>query len=175
MRDKVAAAALLVAEDAATNVRALDELLTLAGKAGGARDVAGHAIDALKELFGGSVLPDRRLVEFGGRPLAGVKPSKENDRRLLLWWAEDCLKKRRAPSAPLRALRCAGLWSVCHCASRASHRARERSTNRMWARLDEMNTFTHYTQVSAALAAVRTLNSASLRGRAVFALHPSCA
>jgi hypothetical protein len=57
------------------------------------------------------VLPDRRLVEFGGRPLAGVKPSKENDRRLLLWWAEDCLKKRRALSADVSMNSC-----CCWCA-----------------------------------------------------------
>ena len=96
MRDKVAANALLVQEDAVANIRALDELVQLASKAGGARNVAGNALDALKELFATVLLPDRPLVAFNERPFRAVKPSKEGDRRLLLWWTEDCIKKRCA-------------------------------------------------------------------------------
>lgn len=93
-RDKVAANVLVVQENAVANMRALDELLNMAGKSSGAREIAGYTLEALAELCTTSLLPDRPLVAFAHRPVAAAKPSKDNDRRLLLWWAEDCIKRR---------------------------------------------------------------------------------
>lgn len=95
-RDKVAAAALLVEESAVANIGALDTLLGWATKARGGREVAGHALESLKELFQTVLLPDRRLQPFESQPFRAVRPSKEGDKRLLYWWTEDCVKKRCA-------------------------------------------------------------------------------
>eukprot|EP00892_Ulva_mutabilis_P000964 jgi/Ulvmu1/10869/UM007_0043.1 len=95
-RDKIAACALVVEQNALANLHALDELIGLASKRGGAQGAAGHAADALKELFISVLLPDRRLVAFEARPLHTIKPSKTGDRLLLLWWVEDCIKRRYA-------------------------------------------------------------------------------
>lgn len=98
-RDKVAAHTLLVQESAIANVAALDALLSLVGKTSGGKDAVGQALDALQELFKSVLLPDRPLVAFEARPLRAVKPSKAGDRRLLLWWVEDCIKKRYAAAS----------------------------------------------------------------------------
>jgi ribosome biogenesis protein MAK21 len=48
------------------------------------------AVTSMKDLFIGSVLPDRKLIYFADRPLA----SKDvTDLHLLLWVFEDHLKK----------------------------------------------------------------------------------
>lgn len=73
---------------------ALDELISLASKRGGAQAAAGHAVDALKQLFIENLLPDRRLIGFDARPLQCVKPSRAGDKQLLYWWVEDCIKRR---------------------------------------------------------------------------------
>lgn len=93
-RDKIAANALVVEQNALANMSALDDLIALASKRGGAQGAAGHAVDALKELFMSVLLPDRRLVTFETRPLSFMKPSKASDRQLLFWWVEDCIKRR---------------------------------------------------------------------------------
>lgn len=97
-QDKIAANALVVEQNALANLHALDELIGLASKRGGAQGAAGHASDALKELFMTVLLPDRRLVAFDTRPLGSMKPSKAGDRQLLLWWVEDCIKRRYVDS-----------------------------------------------------------------------------
>ena len=97
-RDQIAANALLVQQSALHNIRALDELISLSCKRGGAQAAAGHAVDALKELFTECLLPDRRLVGFDARPVHRVKPSKAGDKQLLYWWVEDCIKRRCYPS-----------------------------------------------------------------------------
>ena len=56
--------------------------------------VCAQAIDALKEIFLVALLPDRKLKFFEQQPLAAVPANKEGSRRLLLWYVEDCLKKR---------------------------------------------------------------------------------
>ena len=53
-----------------------------------------QAIDALKEIFLVALLPDRKLKFFEQQPLAVVPANKEGNRRLLLYYVEDCLKKR---------------------------------------------------------------------------------
>ena len=93
-RDQIAANALLVQQSALHNLRALDELLSLSCKRGGAQAAAGHAVDALKELFAEYLLPDRRLVGFDARPVHRVKLSKAGDKQLLYWWVEDSVKRR---------------------------------------------------------------------------------
>jgi ribosome biogenesis protein MAK21 len=93
-RDKIAASALLVQQSALHNLRALDELIHICSKKGGAQAAAGHAVDALRELFPECLLPDRRLIAFDARPLHKLKPSKAGDKQLLYWWMEDCVKRR---------------------------------------------------------------------------------
>lgn len=68
LRDKIAAHALLVEGSAVANLKSFDELLGLMGKASGAREAVGQAMDALKELFLRVLLPDRHLVPFEARP-----------------------------------------------------------------------------------------------------------
>ena len=53
-----------------------------------------QAIDALKEIFLVALLPDRKLKFFEQQPLASVPATKEGSRHLLLFYVEDCLKKR---------------------------------------------------------------------------------
>eukprot|EP00887_Chlorella_sp_A99_P005084 scaffold25.g5084.t1 len=100
-QDRVAAQALLVAEAGAANLRALDGLLAMVAKRGGARAVVGVALDAAKELFLTALLPDRKLRYFEQQPLgalgAGGAPlGPEAKRRLLYWLVEDGVKKRYA-------------------------------------------------------------------------------
>ena len=56
--------------------------------------VCAQAIDALKEIFLVALLPDRKLKFFEQQPLAAVPANKEGSRRLLLYYVEDCLKKK---------------------------------------------------------------------------------
>ena len=57
-------------------------------------DCCTQAIDALKEIFLVALLPDRKLKFFEQQPLAAVPANKEGSRHLLLFYVEDCLKKR---------------------------------------------------------------------------------
>ena len=96
--DKVAAMAVLVQESPIANVRALDGLIAMVGKRGGARAVVGTALDALKELWMEVLLPHHRKLRFlQQRPLAAALPSgREGDKLLLFWSFEDALKRRYA-------------------------------------------------------------------------------
>jgi ribosome biogenesis protein MAK21 len=97
--DKVAAMAVLVQESPAANLRALDGLLTMAGKKGGARAVVGSTLDVLRELWEDVLLPrSRKLRYLEQQPLDALSSlsAREADRALLLWTVEDGLKKRYA-------------------------------------------------------------------------------
>jgi len=101
--DKVAAMAVLVQESPIANLRALDGLVGMAGKRGGARAIVGTALDALKELWMDVLLPaDRKLRFFEqqeallrGMPAAhDAAHGKDADRGLLLWSFEHAVKHR---------------------------------------------------------------------------------
>jgi hypothetical protein len=51
------------------NLKALDSLLSLAGKRQGSRQVAASGLEALQELFSTCLLPDRKLRVFEAQPL----------------------------------------------------------------------------------------------------------
>lgn len=95
--DRVAAASVMVQDGALTQLAALDTLLGMAAKRGGARAVVGATLDALAELFATVLLPDRRLRFFEQQPLAALTPGVRGDDLALLYLHfEDCMKKRYA-------------------------------------------------------------------------------
>ncbi|KAI9306051.1 CBF/Mak21 family-domain-containing protein [Cunninghamella echinulata] len=88
LQDKVSALTLLVQESPLHALKTMDTMMSMTKKKG--RKEANLAIISLKDLFIGSVLPDRKLVYFADRPL---KHNEVTDRHLLLWYFEDFLKK----------------------------------------------------------------------------------
>ncbi|MCO5553080.1 hypothetical protein L7F22_006601 [Adiantum nelumboides] len=91
--DKVAAFTVLLQDNAVANVRSLDALLGMVTSKGGKRH-AGMGIDALKELFVTSLLPDRKLKFLVQQPLQQLEDTEAADGVLFLWYWEDCLKQR---------------------------------------------------------------------------------
>lgn len=98
--DKVAALAVLVQESPVSNIKSLEDLVTLSGKKGGARAVVGTSLDALKELWVDVLLPDGRKLRFFEQQPLPTLAGKENEKkpssqdRILLYWAfEDALKR----------------------------------------------------------------------------------
>lgn len=88
LNDKVSALTLMFRESPLHGIKTLDTLMSMGRKKG--RNESVMAVSSLKDLFIGSVLPDRKLVYFADRPLA----SKDvTDLHLLLWIFEDHLKK----------------------------------------------------------------------------------
>lgn len=58
-------------------------------------------LHAAQELFTRFLLPDRKLRFLEQQPLAALGPAsaplgRDGERRLLLWWTEDCVKRRYA-------------------------------------------------------------------------------
>ena len=109
LSDKISALTLSVQESPLHNIRALESLLTLAGKR--SRSQAVEVLGALKDLFAsGSLLPtDRRLRNFGGQPglLAALSdfkdrkwtpgqrlPASLKELHLITWAFEDWLKTK---------------------------------------------------------------------------------
>ncbi|KAM3589087.1 RNA-binding ribosome biosynthesis protein mak21 [Umbelopsis sp. WA50703] len=88
LNDKVSALTLLVQESPIHALRTMDTLMGMSKKK--SRKEAVQAITSLKDLFIGSVLPDRKLIYFRDRPLwdKGIK-----DEHLIVWAYEDFLKK----------------------------------------------------------------------------------
>lgn len=88
LNDKVSALTLLVQESPIHALRTMDTLMSMSKKK--SRKEAVQAITSLKDLFIGSVLPDRKLIYFRDRPIwdKGVK-----DEHLVVWAYEDFLKK----------------------------------------------------------------------------------
>ncbi|KAJ2959837.1 hypothetical protein NQZ79_g4760 [Umbelopsis isabellina] len=88
LNDKVSALTLLVQESPIHALRTMDTLMSMSKKK--SRKEAVQAITSLKDLFIGSVLPDRKLIYFRDRPLwdKGIK-----DEHLIVWAYEDFLKK----------------------------------------------------------------------------------
>ena len=96
MRDKIAAAALLVQQNTAANLSSLEFLLGLVTRNKGSRDSVVHALDALSELFQSCLLPDRRLSFFDDafEESGHLLPrGPRGDKLLLLWLLEDKLKR----------------------------------------------------------------------------------
>jgi len=101
--DKVAAALVTAQQEPLAHGRALDALLDMCDEArsAGGKRAAGQACDALRELFSGGLMPDRKLVWFEEQPLGSVavgppEPSAARTRRLMYWHFEDVLKRRHA-------------------------------------------------------------------------------
>ncbi|CAM6017455.1 unnamed protein product [Sphagnum balticum] len=93
LADKVAAMTVMLQDNPVLNLRTLDALLGLVTSKGGKRQAA-IGMDALKELFLASLLPDRKLKFLGQQPLRLLYNSKEAASLLLYWYWEDCLKHR---------------------------------------------------------------------------------
>ncbi|KAI9483678.1 MAG: CBF/Mak21 family-domain-containing protein [Benjaminiella poitrasii] len=88
LNDKVSALTLMIRESPLHAIKTLDSLMAMGRKKG--RNEAVMAMNSLKDLFMGSVLPDRKLIYFADRPLAS---DDVQDSHLLLWAFEDHLKK----------------------------------------------------------------------------------
>lgn len=91
--DKVAAFTVLLQDNPVANLKSLDALLGMVTSKGGKRHAA-MGIDALKELFVASLLPDRKLKFLTQQPLQAHPDIYEAERLLFLWYWEDCLKHR---------------------------------------------------------------------------------
>ncbi|GIM15448.1 hypothetical protein Vretimale_18225, partial [Volvox reticuliferus] len=94
--DKLAAATLLVQESVVSNMKALDQLVSLATKRSGGKELVRQALEALQELFTNALLPDRKLKFLEQQPLQDLPPGRDGEKLLLLWWTEDCVKRRYA-------------------------------------------------------------------------------
>ena len=88
LNDKVSALTLMFRESPLHGIKTLDTLMNMGRKKG--RNEAVMAVTSVKDLFIGSVLPDRKLIYFADRPLAS---EDVKDIHLLLWIFEDHLKK----------------------------------------------------------------------------------
>ncbi|KAF9916062.1 hypothetical protein BX616_004717, partial [Lobosporangium transversale] len=88
LNDRVSALTLLVQESPLHTTKSLDKLMSMAEKK--SRTEAVKAIESLKDLFIGGILPDRKLKYFQDRPLTHPKASNEH---LIMWIFEDYLKK----------------------------------------------------------------------------------
>ncbi|ERN00655.1 CCAAT/enhancer-binding protein zeta [Amborella trichopoda] len=91
--DKVAAFTVLIQDNPIANMRAVDSLLAMVTSKVGKRHAL-TGIDALRELFLMSLLPDRKLKYFFQQPLNFLPDTKDGYSLLLFWYWEDCLKKR---------------------------------------------------------------------------------
>ncbi|GLJ10892.1 hypothetical protein SUGI_0137430 [Cryptomeria japonica] len=91
--DRVAAITVLVQDNPLANLKALDTVLAMVTSKAGKRHAA-VGIDALKELFFMSLLPDRKLKYLGQHPLHALVESRDGNSLLLFWYWEDCLKQR---------------------------------------------------------------------------------
>ncbi|XP_024383278.1 protein SLOW WALKER 2 [Physcomitrium patens] len=91
--DKVAAMTVMLQDNPMLNLRTLDALIGMVTSKGGKRHAA-IGIDALKELFLSSLLPDRKLKYLNQQPLSSLASSKEGSTLLLYWYFEDCVKRR---------------------------------------------------------------------------------
>ena len=100
LSDKIAALALIVQESPIHNLKSLDALLGYCQNNKAEQRSSQLAVDALKDLFIHTLLPDRRLQPFDSRPWSRFKNSKvANDQGMsmptaILLWFEDQLISR---------------------------------------------------------------------------------
>ncbi|GIL62556.1 hypothetical protein Vafri_16644, partial [Volvox africanus] len=94
--DRLAAATLLVQESVVSNMKALDQLVSLATRKSGGKEMVRQALEALQELSTNVLLPDRKLKFLEQQPLQDLPPGRDGEKLLLLWWTEDCVKRRYA-------------------------------------------------------------------------------
>ena len=97
--DKIAAMAVMVQESPIANLRALDGLLRMVNKKGGARSVVGTTLDALRELWVDVLLPPNRKLKFlqqQNLEALSKLSLKESNRAILIWSFEEQLKKKYA-------------------------------------------------------------------------------
>ena len=92
VRDRIAAASLLVQQNVISNLESLEMLVNWVARNKGSRDGIGHAIDALSELFTTVVLPDRKLKYFSDQPFPHPKHGVAEDKLLIVYYVEDRIK-----------------------------------------------------------------------------------
>nr|XP_016439598.1 PREDICTED: uncharacterized protein C4F10.09c isoform X2 [Nicotiana tabacum] len=91
--DKVSAFSVMIGDNPTANLRSLDALLGMVtAKVGKRHALAG--VEALKELFVSSLLPDRKLKTLFQRPIDHIPDNKDGYSLLLFWYWEECLKQR---------------------------------------------------------------------------------
>lgn len=91
--DKISAFSVMIGDNPTANLRSLDALLGMVtAKVGKRHALAG--LEALKELFVSSLLPDRKLKTLFQRPIDHIPDTKDGNSLLLFWYWEDCLKQR---------------------------------------------------------------------------------
>ncbi|KAG0041155.1 hypothetical protein BGZ83_002235 [Gryganskiella cystojenkinii] len=88
LNDRVSALTLLVQESPLHTTKSFDKLMAMAEKKSRTESV--KAIESLKDLFIGGMLPDRKLKYFQDRPLTHPDATNEH---LIMWIFEDYLKK----------------------------------------------------------------------------------
>lgn len=87
LNDKISALTLLVQEAPLHNIKPFETLLNYCEKK--SRNAALQAVNAMKDLFINSLLPDRKLVPFNKAPLTQTA----SEQKLALAYYEDFLKK----------------------------------------------------------------------------------
>ncbi|KAK6796071.1 hypothetical protein RDI58_009526 [Solanum bulbocastanum] len=91
--DKISAFSVMIGDNPTANLRSLDALLGMVtAKVGKRHALAG--LEALKELFVSSLLPDRKLKTLFQRPIDHIPDTKDGYSLLLFWYWEECLKQR---------------------------------------------------------------------------------
>ncbi|KAM3379993.1 protein SLOW WALKER 2 [Capsicum galapagoense] len=91
--DKISAFSVMIGDNSIANLRSLDALLGMVtAKVGKRHGLAG--LEALKELFVSSLLPDRKLKTLFQRLIDHIPATKDGYSLLLFWYWEECLKQR---------------------------------------------------------------------------------
>ncbi|CAN4085120.1 unnamed protein product [Withania somnifera] len=91
--DKISAFSVMIGDNPPANLRSLDALLGMVtAKVGKRHALAG--LEALKELFVSSLLPDRKLKTLFQQPIDCIPDTKDGYSLLLFWYWEECLKQR---------------------------------------------------------------------------------
>ena len=104
VRDKIAAASLLVQQNVISNIDSLEMLVSWVVRNKGSRDGIGHAVDALSELFSTTLLPDRKLKYFSDQSFPNAARSNKkkqmssstssgvDEKLLIVYYVEDRIK-----------------------------------------------------------------------------------
>ncbi|XP_060206018.1 protein SLOW WALKER 2 [Lycium barbarum] len=91
--DKISAFSVMIGDNPTANLRSLDALLGMVTAKVGKRHAL-SGLEALKELFVSSLLPDRKLKTLFQRPIDHIPDTKDGYSLLLFWYWEECLKQR---------------------------------------------------------------------------------
>ena len=92
VRDKIAAASLLVQQDVVANLSSLEMLVGWVARNKGNRDGIAQTVDALGELFSTTLLPDRKLRYFSSQPAVAQDGAAPANKLLIVCYIEDRIK-----------------------------------------------------------------------------------